>query len=46
MYLNMTAVYALASKAFLHTGETKLYIWGRLVVFRATTVKNHLSIFG
>ena len=36
---NMTAVYALASKAFYSPGKTKLYIWGRLVVLRDLTVK-------
>lgn len=33
-------------QGFLLTRETKLYIWGRLVVFRAMTVKNLLGILG
>lgn len=33
-------------QGFLLTGETKLYIWGRLVVFRAMTVKNMLGMLG
>lgn len=37
----MTAVYA-HLQGFLLTKETKLYIWGRLVVLRAMTVKNAL----
>lgn len=43
---NMTAVYALAFKAFYSPGKTKLYIWGRLLVLRAMTAKNLLVILG